>query len=55
MKRYEAVTGRGLLDSQLSGEFSRGYGSPATENETQGLSVVSRERTSRLRLFEVGG
>lgn len=54
MKRYEAVTGRGLLDPKLSGQFSCGYGSPATENETQGLSVVSRKSTSRLRLFEVG-
>jgi len=55
MKRYEAVTGCGLLDPQLSGEFSRGYGSPATENETQGLSVICRESTSRLGLFEVDG
>ena len=54
MKCYEAVTGRGLLDPKLSGQFSSGYGTPATENETQGLSVVSRKSTSRLRLFEVG-
>jgi hypothetical protein len=55
VKGYEAITGRGLLDPKLSGQFSRGYGSPATENETQGLSVASGKSTSRLRLSEVSG